>query len=138
MKRIWMGLVVAAAALALAAPASAQTAKTAKTAKTEKADSTAKMDANKPADHHFVSEALKGGMAEVELGQLAADKGSSEEVKKFGKRMVDDHGKAEDELKSLAQKKNIEIPREIDSKDKALKTRLSKLNGRAFDKAYMH
>jgi len=37
------------------------------------------------------SEALKGGMAEVEMGQLAADKGSSEDVRKFGKKMVTDH-----------------------------------------------
>jgi len=88
-------------------------------------------------DQHFVMEAAKGGLAEVELGKLAAEKASSEDVKKFGQRMVDDHGKANDELKSLAQSKNITLPTAPDSKDKAKMDRLSKLSGEAFDRAYM-
>jgi putative membrane protein len=89
------------------------------------------------ADHTFVMKAAEGGMAEVELGQLAADKATSDEVKNFGKRMVADHGKANDELKSLAQQKNITLPTDVNAKDKATKDRLSKLSGPAFDKAYM-
>jgi putative membrane protein len=58
-------------------------------------------------------------------------------VKTFGKRMADDHGKANDELKSLAQSKNITLPTDLDAKDKALRDRLSKLSGDAFDRAYM-
>jgi putative membrane protein len=54
-------------------------------------------------DRVFVMKAARGGMAEVELGKLAVEKGSSPDVKQFGQRMVDDHGKAGDELKSLAQ-----------------------------------
>src|SRR5262249_4257521 len=45
-------------------------------------------------DKAFAKEAAAGGMAEVKLGQLAQDKGSSSAVKEFGKRMVDDHSKA--------------------------------------------
>src|SRR5262249_51363821 len=88
-------------------------------------------------DHTFVMDAAKGGMAEVELGRLATQKASRDEVKKFGQRMVDDHGKANDELKSLAQTKNITLPANVGKKDKALEGRLSKLSGSAFDKAYM-
>jgi putative membrane protein len=94
--------------------------------------------AAKPAaDKTFVTKAAQGGMAEVELGKLASDKGSSEQVKDFGKKMVDDHGKANDELKSLAQSKNITLPTDLTAKDKALRDRLSKLSGAAFDRAYM-
>lgn len=89
------------------------------------------------ADLTFVMDAANGGMAEVELGRLAAQKASSDEVKKFAQRMVDDHGKGNDELKSLAQTKNITLPADVDTKDKALENRLSKLSGAAFDKAYM-
>ena len=89
------------------------------------------------ADKTFMMKAAKGGMAEVELGKLAAEKASSSDVKKFGQRMADDHGKAGDELKGLAQTKNITLPAEIDPKDKALHDRLSKLSGEAFDRAYM-
>jgi predicted outer membrane protein len=51
--------------------------------------------------------------------------------------MVDDHGKANDQLKSLARTKNITLPSDLSPKDKALHDRLSKLSGAAFDRAYM-
>ncbi len=89
------------------------------------------------ADERFVKEAAIGGMAEVELGKLAADKASSAEVKRFGQRMVDDHGKANDELKTLAGNKNIDLPTAPDAKSQSLMDRLSKLSGDAFDRAYM-
>jgi putative membrane protein len=94
--------------------------------------------AAKPAsDQKFVMDAAKGGMAEVELGKLAQDKASNDQVKNFGKRMVDDHSKANDELQTLAKNKNITLPSDLDAKDKATKDRLSKLSGPAFDRAYM-
>jgi putative membrane protein len=89
------------------------------------------------ADKSFVMEAARGGMAEVELGKLATEKASNADVKQFGQRMVDDHGKANDELKALASQKSLTIPAELDAKHKATQTRLSKLSGDAFDKAYM-
>src|SRR5262245_54525373 len=89
------------------------------------------------ADATFVMNAAKAGMAEVELGKLAAEKGASEDVKKFGQRMVDDHSKAGDQLKTIAQQKNIAWPTDIDAKEKALHDRLGKLSGEAFDRAYM-
>jgi putative membrane protein len=88
-------------------------------------------------DKHFVRKAAEGGMAEVELGKLATQKASSDDVKKFGQRMVDDHTKANDQLKQLAQQKGIDLPTEPDSKDKATMKRLEKLSGEQFDKAYM-
>jgi putative membrane protein len=101
------------------------------------AQSEAKAGAKAQADHAFVLEAAKGGMAEVELGRLAADKATNDQVKKFGQRMVDDHSKANDELKSLAQTKSITIPSNLDPKYKSLHDRLSKLSGAEFDRAYM-
>ncbi len=89
------------------------------------------------ADHHFMDKAAQGGMAEVELGQLAEQNGSSQQVKDFGKRMVTDHSKANDELKQLASQKGVSLPTTLDAKDQATKDRLSKLQGDAFDKAYM-
>src|SRR5207247_6462952 len=65
------------------------------------------------------------------------EKAASDQVKQFGQRMVDDHGKANDELKGIAQQKNMTLPTELDAKDKTLRTRLSKLSGTAFDHAYI-
>ena len=52
--------------------------------------------------------------------------------------MVDDHSKANDELKTLAKNKNITVPGDLEAKDKAERDRLSKLSGEAFDRAYMN
>jgi putative membrane protein len=89
------------------------------------------------ADRKFIREAAEGGMAEVELGQLAVQKAASDDVKKFGQRMVDDHGKANDKLKELAASKGITLPQGPNSKQEATKERLAKLSGERFDKAYM-
>ena len=75
-------------------------------------------------------------MAEVKLGQLAEDKGTAEAVKDFGKRMMADHSKADDELKSAASKDNLTLPSSLDVRDQATYDRLSKLSGDAFDRAY--
>ncbi|MFZ3341947.1 MAG: DUF4142 domain-containing protein [Terriglobales bacterium] len=88
-------------------------------------------------DKKFVRAAAEGGLAEVELGKLATEKGSSEDVKKFGQRMVTDHSKANEQLKQAASSQGIELPEHLSAKDKALKERLSKLDGPSFDKAYM-
>ena len=89
-------------------------------------------------DLKFAKGAAQGGMAEVELGNLAVDKAQNPDVKQFGQKMVDDHSKANDELKSIAEKNNIPLPQQLTAKDQATKDRLSKLDGAAFDKAYMH
>jgi putative membrane protein len=90
-----------------------------------------------PTDHNFVNEAAIGGMAEVELGNLAKEKASNPDVKSFGERMATDHAKANDELKNWAQQKNVTLPTELDAKHKSERDRLAKLSGDAFDKAYM-
>jgi len=61
-------------------------------------------------DKMFIKKAAKGGMMEVAMGKLADEKGQSEDVKSFGKRMVADHSKANDELKKIAAQKNAKLP----------------------------
>jgi putative membrane protein len=89
------------------------------------------------ADMKFAKDAAIGGLEEVELGKLAVQKASNEKVKQFGQRMVDDHSKASDELKSVAAKDNITIPSDLDAKHKAMVDKYSNLSGTAFDRAYM-
>jgi putative membrane protein len=88
-------------------------------------------------DRHFAMDAAAGGLAEVELGKLASDHASNAEVKKFGQRMVEDHGKANDELSAILKQKGISPPTALEGKQKALHDRLSKLNGAEFDRAYI-
>jgi putative membrane protein len=61
-------------------------------------------------DKTFMKKAAKGGMMEVTMGKMAEQNAQSEDVKSFGKRMVTDHSKANDELKSIASKKGVQLP----------------------------
>lgn len=89
------------------------------------------------ADATFIKKAAGGGMAEVELGRLATEKASNPDVKQFGQRMVDDHSKANDQLKQVAAEKHVTLPTGISAKDKATKAKLEALSGDQFDRAYM-
>ena len=119
--------------LMLAFGASAQTTGTSTGASTK---SSAGMHKANP-ESGFVRKAAMGGMAEVELGNLAQQKASNDQVKQFGAKMVQDHGKANDELKQLASSKGIDLPSALDSKHKKDMDKLNKLSGAQFDKAYM-
>jgi putative membrane protein len=88
-------------------------------------------------DRVFMLKAAEGAMAEVELGQLATQKASSPEVKQFGQRMVDDHSKAGDQLKQIASQEGVKLPNTLNAKHAATKSRLEKLSGEAFDRAYI-
>jgi len=72
-------------------------------------------------DQKFVKEAAAGGAAEVEFGKLATERATNPDVKAFGQRMVDDHGKAGTELKQLAASKKITVATMLAPKDKALR-----------------
>jgi len=88
-------------------------------------------------DTQFVNNAAEGGLAEVQLGQLAEQKGSSQAVKDFGHQMVTDHSKANNELKSVASTMNLTVPDKMNAQDQALYGRLSKLSGAQFDREYI-
>lgn len=88
-------------------------------------------------DKKFIKEAALGGMTEVELGKLAQQKASSDAVRQFAQKMIDDHTKANDQLKEVAQRDNVAIPQSLDSKHQARINKLAKLSGDAFDKAYV-
>jgi putative membrane protein len=90
-----------------------------------------------PDDRTFAEEAANGGLAEVQLGQLAVKNAKGADVKQFGQKMIDDHTKANNELKQILAKKSITPPAELNTKNKELYDRLSKLTGDQFDKAYM-
>lgn len=90
-----------------------------------------------PDDKEFVSKAGIGGLAEVQMGNLALSKSTSADVKAFGQRMVTDHSKANEELSQLATAKGVALPTELDADHKAALDHLTSLTGADFDKAYM-
>ena len=87
-------------------------------------------------DTEFRTKAAQGGMAEVALGQLAVNKASDPKVKEFGQRMVDDHGKANEELKSIAQRDGESLPSESSKGQQDMAQKLGQKSGKDFDAAY--
>jgi putative membrane protein len=89
-------------------------------------------------DADFVQKAAIGGMAEVEMGNLANQRAASDDVKQFGQRMVQDHTKINQDLQRLASSKGVTLPSALDDKHRNTVDRLSKLNGKDFDREYIH
>lgn len=88
-------------------------------------------------DMDFVRDAASGGLMEVELGRLAGEKAVNQRVKAFGEMMVRDHQKSNDELKSIAKGKNMNVPDEMLDKERDMFENLQNESGNDFDKAYM-
>lgn len=85
----------------------------------------------------FAVEAADAGLLEVQLGTLALTKASSPEVKKFAQMMVNDHTKANNELKTLAQQKNITLPATLGNEHQRKFDNFKDKTGADFDKDYM-
>ena len=87
-------------------------------------------------DRRFMTKAAQDGIAEVEAGKLAQSNGANADVKSFGQKMQQDHGKANDELNSIAQSKGVTLPTTTDRTQARLGRQLQGLKGDAFDKVY--
>jgi len=86
----------------------------------------------------FISKAMEGGMAEVQLGQLAQQKSQSNDVKQFAAKMVNDHGQMGDKwLKPVAQQMGLSEPSGPSKKDKKEIEKLQGLSGQDFDREYI-
>lgn len=88
-------------------------------------------------DSMFVMEAAAGGMEEVELGNVAQQMAANQRVKDFGSMMVRDHSKANDELKSLASSKGINLPDSLPASKKKEVDMMKKMTGKGFDNHYV-
>jgi putative membrane protein len=88
-------------------------------------------------DSAFFKKAAEGGIAEVEAGTLAQNKGSSQAVKDFGAMMVTDHSAANDKLKAIAAAQDVKLPTSSSVSQMASKAKLEVLTGDTFDKSYI-
>jgi len=89
------------------------------------------------ADLAFVIAEAPGGMGAIELGNLAASKAQSADVKAFGQKMVEDHSKAIEDVKVLMVQKKVLLPSDVVPTHMELMDKLSKLSGADFDKEYV-
>lgn len=87
-------------------------------------------------DKTFLRTAAQGGLAEIKLGQLASQKGSSDEIKKYAQQMIDDHTALNDSMKPIAESMGVTLPTDVSKKDAAEYSKLNGMSGTDFDKEY--
>jgi putative membrane protein len=143
-KSSWSGaaLMVAAACMALVVAAAEATTGTQNTNSNSMQNDNGSGNMNHgsgrmTSDMKFAMTAAVGGMEEVQLGQIAAQKGASDEVRQFGQHMVDDHTKANQDLMQVASSKSWTLPTALDAKHQADVQKLSAMSGDAFDREYV-
>jgi putative membrane protein len=88
-------------------------------------------------DAQFVVNTANAGMTEVQLGQIAQQKGMAKDVKDYGVMMVTDHTAAGDQLKTLATSKNITLPAAISPDMQKNVDAFQNKSGKDFDKDYI-
>src|SRR5258706_9034883 len=88
-------------------------------------------------DYKFALNAAQGGMAEVQLGELARQRAVNPQVKSFADKMVKEHGKANDDLKQIVTKKGAILPADLPSKETSTMKSLEKATGADFDREYV-
>jgi putative membrane protein len=132
-------LTIAAALILVPIPAFAQFGNSGFLAPDTKMDAPGKPAPNQTnyTDRLFAQLVAAGGMAEVDLGKLAAGKTGQDKVKRFANRMVDDHSKGNDQLKSISEKSKIPLPDAPDPDHQKMRVDLEKLDGAPFDLAYL-
>ena len=99
--------------------------------------STASAESLSSADKDFALEAGRGGAAEVEISRVAAARATRKEVRDFAQRLVDDHGKANTELESLAKQKGVTLVATLDPEHQTVVDQLKTMSGAAIDDTFL-
>jgi putative membrane protein len=81
-------------------------------------------------------EAAQGGMMEVRLAQMAQQKAASEEVKQYAQKLEQDHTKANEKLKKIAEERQVSLPTDLGKHQQEM-AKFENLSGEAFDRAYI-
>jgi putative membrane protein len=90
-----------------------------------------------PYDREFLTDAARGAAMEVQLGNTATQKATSDEVKRFGQRMATDHSQEGQAIRQMASNLKFTLPQDLTPEQQNAVSRLEKLSGKAFDREYM-
>jgi putative membrane protein len=85
----------------------------------------------------FVRRAAEKNHAEIELSRLAQQRASNPQVRQYAQTMVDEHTKALEELRQVAQRENVQLTEELADDQREKRDRLQNLKGAEFDREYM-
>jgi putative membrane protein len=88
-------------------------------------------------DKLFLRTAIEGGLLQIKLGQLAAQKGSTADVKELGQKMATDHAEINADLGTIADTDGVMAPKKVSKDGQAAFEKLNALSGTSFDTAYI-
>lgn len=88
-------------------------------------------------DTDFAAAAAQGGMAEVQMAQLAVQKATSKDVQKYARQMIKDHTKANNNLMKIARKKQMTLPTMPNADQQQMMSQLQSASGADFDRMYI-
>ena len=87
-------------------------------------------------DAKFLTDAVRGDVAEVKMGELAQQRGTSEAVREFGKMLVEDHSSAMKKTAELAKDLNVIPPAQPSAEQMQKHDALARLSGAEFDRQF--
>jgi putative membrane protein len=134
-KTTMLGVAIATALMCSAAGTWAQGTQSARGAQSGQGMQAAQSKPDKAAQA-FITKAVQGNLAEVQMGQLAQQQGSSDQVKNFGQQLVSDHTSANQKATSVAGQLGVTPPNEPNKKQKSDYDKMSKMSGAAFDRQF--
>jgi putative membrane protein len=88
-------------------------------------------------DATFMLTAASSNMLEIQMGQLAGQRANNADVKKFGQMMVQHHGMATQDWKSVATPLGVIMPTTLMPVHQAMLEKVANKSGKEFDEAYM-
>ncbi len=97
--------------------------------------------ANKPLPKEasdFMVDAAIINLNEIKLGSIAQQQATTSRVRNFASMIVQDHEKVNDQLKTLAQNKNVKLPDSLDQKHQSNASKLKDKKGKDFDDAFIN
>ncbi|MFL6845419.1 MAG: DUF4142 domain-containing protein [Allosphingosinicella sp.] len=92
--------------------------------------------AAKPRGAAFLTEAMQGDNSETILGGIAARRGASADVRRFGAMLASDHRKGKSEVAALARRMGVPVTDRMAPEAIAERSKLARLSGRAFDREF--
>lgn len=131
------GLLAISAVVAMCSSVGVQAQTPASPAQSSSAGQSASGTKLSAGDEKALKDMAQANINEIAAAKIALSKASSDEVKAFAQKMVDDHGAALTKVQTVAQQKGVKLPTEPDAKHKGVAARLEKQSGKAFDKMYM-
>jgi len=88
-------------------------------------------------DMEFATMAAQGGIAEVQMAQLAQQKATGKDIQKYAKQMIKDHTKANNNLMKIAAKKQMTLPTTPNAEQMQMMSQLQQASGAEFDRMYI-